>query len=199
MKLLLFLIFMSSAFSQDERFFRELISGELTQEKVKEKNRKGYPKRMLKNSIYCKRFHETHKDYKPAYNRAYYLNNKPEILKQVSGYRAKNHDKIKSSNKKYNMSSQGRINRSQATAIRKARINGASIIEKIDRNAIYERDGGICHICHRKVSKKTFTLDHLVPVVHHGDHTAINIAIAHRGCNSRRGAGRIPAQLRLLA
>ena len=37
MRLILFLIFMSSAFSQDERFFRELISGELTQDKVKEK------------------------------------------------------------------------------------------------------------------------------------------------------------------
>jgi 5-methylcytosine-specific restriction endonuclease McrA len=81
---------------------------------------------------------------------------------------------------------------------RRARMNAAAIIEKVDRNAVYERDNGICHICHRKVSEKTFTLDHLIPIAHHGDHTAINLAVAHRRCNSRRGPGRLPAQLRLI-
>jgi 5-methylcytosine-specific restriction endonuclease McrA len=42
------------------------------------------------------------------------------------------------------------------------------------------------------------TLDHLIPLSKGGNHTSDNLALAHGRCNSRRGAGRIPAQLRLL-
>ena len=82
--------------------------------------------------------------------------------------------------------------------LRKARLLKAPIVEKIDRISIYERDQGICHICKHRVSKMKFTLDHLIPLSKQGNHTAINLATAHRSCNSRRKDGRLPAQLRLL-
>jgi DNA-binding CsgD family transcriptional regulator len=74
----------------------------------------------------------------------------------------------------------------------------ASKVPQVDRLKIYERDRGICHICHRKVSIKTFTLDHLIPRSDGGPDTEPNQAIAHPRCNSQRFMGRlIPAQLRL--
>lgn len=61
-----------------------------------------------------------------------------------------------------------------------------------------QRDNWKCHICGGKVSRKDASQDHLIPVSHGGPTTEENIALAHRACNSRRGAGRIPAQLRLM-
>src|SRR3990167_1742753 len=68
-------------------------------------------------------------------------------------------------------------------------------VERIDPFAIYERDGGRCHICAKRVKKTEMTLDHLVPISRGGDHVSTNVRLAHRTCNVERGPGRIPAQL----
>jgi len=80
---------------------------------------------------------------------------------------------------------------------RRARMRGTPS-EKVDPAEIYVRDKGICHICRRKVSRKTFTLDHLIPLSRGGLHAASNVAIAHHRCNCLRSDGRLPAQLRLI-
>ena len=82
---------------------------------------------------------------------------------------------------------------------RQARIRNAPVIETLDRRYIYDRDGERCHICgERVVLGIDATLDHLVPLSKGGNHTADNVRLAHRSCNSRRGAGRLPAQLILV-
>jgi 5-methylcytosine-specific restriction endonuclease McrA len=70
---------------------------------------------------------------------------------------------------------------------------------RVERHALYERDGGRCHICGRKVSRKAFHVDHLIPRSKGGPTVPANLAIAHPFCNQSRSAGRIPAQLRLVA
>lgn len=85
-----------------------------------------------------------------------------------------------------------------AESRRRARMHSAGAVEKIDRLEIYERDGGRCHICSKLVSVKKFHLDHLVPIARGGTHTRDNVAVAHRVCNQRRGADRLPAQLLLV-
>lgn len=62
---------------------------------------------------------------------------------------------------------------------------------------IYERDGGKCHLCHHKVSRKSFSLDHIIPKSKDGPGTWENLALAHLRCNVKRGVDRIPAQYRL--
>ncbi len=69
---------------------------------------------------------------------------------------------------------------------------------RIDLVVLGVRDGWRCHICKKKVKRKVATADHLVPVSYGGPTTMENVALAHWSCNSRRGAGRIPAQLRLI-
>jgi len=77
-------------------------------------------------------------------------------------------------------------------------LSQAPEMPQIDRLSIYERDRGICHICKRKVSRKTFTIDHLIPRIYGGSNEPPNLAVAHLRCNVRRHTGkRIPAQLRL--
>lgn len=71
------------------------------------------------------------------------------------------------------------------------------IFEEIDLEVLAIRDNWICHICGKKVTRKNWSRDHLIPVIYGGHHTWDNIALAHRRCNSLRGAGKLPAQLRL--
>lgn len=66
----------------------------------------------------------------------------------------------------------------------------------LERAEIYERDGGKCHLCKRRVSKNRFELDHLVPVSAGGKNERSNLALAHVSCNRKRHV-RGPAQLRL--
>jgi 5-methylcytosine-specific restriction endonuclease McrA len=70
---------------------------------------------------------------------------------------------------------------------------------------IADRDGWRCHICHLPIpDRRTWTnsdddptIDHLVPLSMGGAHVRVNVAIAHRICNSRRGTGGT-TQLRLV-
>jgi len=57
---------------------------------------------------------------------------------------------------------------------------------RIDRQAIYERDHGICGICGKPVPADDFHLDHIDPV---GPHAPENLRVAHPLCNVRRGDG----------
>lgn len=70
---------------------------------------------------------------------------------------------------------------------------------------IAERDGWTCHLCRRRIPARAEwsnqdddpTIDHLTPLSAGGTHVRANVAIAHRICNSRRGARGL-AQLRLV-
>lgn len=81
---------------------------------------------------------------------------------------------------------------------RRAKRKGAIVREKITLEKLAGRDNWICHICHKTVKQSNWSCDHLIPLSQGGQHTWLNVALAHRLCNVRRGAGRIPAQLRLL-
>jgi hypothetical protein len=57
--------------------------------------------------------------------------------------------------------------------------------DAIDRQAIYERDGGICQICGKPVPADNFHLDHVDP---DGPHGPENLRISHPLCNVHRGS-----------
>jgi 5-methylcytosine-specific restriction endonuclease McrA len=73
-------------------------------------------------------------------------------------------------------------------AVRYARKKGAPIVEKISRQAIIERDNSTCYLCHRHLKPTEITLDHVIPLVRGGTHTADNLRVACRSCNCRKGA-----------
>lgn len=83
-------------------------------------------------------------------------------------------------------------------AKRRAQKKGAAILEMIELGLVAERDGWRCHICKGKVAVDEASVDHLIPLSKGGDHSWENVALAHKRCNSRRGAGLLSAQLRLL-
>jgi 5-methylcytosine-specific restriction endonuclease McrA len=60
--------------------------------------------------------------------------------------------------------------------------------ERVDPFAVYERDRGICQICHRHVNRADFSLDHIVPISRGGMHVMTNLQTSHRLCNIKRNA-----------
>lgn len=76
--------------------------------------------------------------------------------------------------------------------------------ESIRPQDIYRRDRWRCGICGGSVDKAlkfpdrmSASLDHIVPLAAGGDHTRINVQLAHMGCNAKKGA-RGGGQLRLI-
>lgn len=65
-----------------------------------------------------------------------------------------------------------------------------------------ERDGWICHLCRTSVRRRfgntptSPSIDHLIPLSKGGEHIWSNVALAHKGCNTRRWTGG-EVQLRL--
>ena len=57
-----------------------------------------------------------------------------------------------------------------------------------NRLVIYERDGGICHICGGAVPLDLFEVDHIFPVSRGGASTPDNLATSHRHCNRAKAA-----------
>jgi len=80
-------------------------------------------------------------------------------------------------------------------ALRKAITRGAKS-EKFTKQEIYERDGGVCHLCGKKCNQSNWHLDHLIPLSLGGEHTKQNVAVACPRCNESKG-NRGHSQLRL--
>lgn len=85
---------------------------------------------------------------------------------------------------------------------RRARIKGA-IVESIDPQRVFERDGWKCGICGRKVDSslhfphpRSVSLDHIQPLALGGMHSYTNVQCAHLICNSRK-SGKAGGQYRL--
>jgi hypothetical protein len=70
-------------------------------------------------------------------------------------------------------------------------------VAPVSFKAIWERDRGVCQICHLPVERTEASLDHILPLSLGGTHEPRNVRLTHRACNSRRQASGA-AQLRLL-
>lgn len=72
--------------------------------------------------------------------------------------------------------------------LRDRRIRAGLKQERVELPVVAERDGWCCHLCGGAVTRRDWSMDHLVPISAGGEHTYANVALAHQTCNSRRGA-----------
>ena len=77
--------------------------------------------------------------------------------------------------------------RAEKEARRRARKKNNGV-ERIDVTAVYERDGGRCHICGESVPFEAMSLDHVIPFARGGGHLFDNVRVSHLLCNIRKGA-----------
>lgn len=71
---------------------------------------------------------------------------------------------------------------------RRQRVAGWARARRQIGPSIVERDGLICQICGQPVDPQDLTLDHIYPQVRGGTHEPANLRVAHRSCNSKKGA-----------
>jgi hypothetical protein len=64
---------------------------------------------------------------------------------------------------------------------------------KVPLEAVYQRDGGICHLCGHHVPWRSASRDHLRPRKFGGRITWANVALAHRTCNTARDLKPLPS------
>lgn len=138
--------------------------------------------------------------------------NAEEVAAYMRSYHEKNRDKIRDSNRHWRQKHPEQMRKSRkkwldehpeypeiARHTRRARVANATIVDKFTLDEIGERDNWRCHICKKKVRRKDASIDHHFPYAKPGAiHGRQFVSLAHRWCNSSRGAGRLPAQLRLL-
>jgi 5-methylcytosine-specific restriction endonuclease McrA len=82
---------------------------------------------------------------------------------------------------------------------RRALLNSIPFIEEVDIEILFQRDKGICGICHKKVrSLAEASRDHIIPVTVAGsEHSYRNMVLAHKSCNSEKGNRTVTQQMRL--
>lgn len=66
-------------------------------------------------------------------------------------------------------------------------------VESISRYMLYERDGGKCCYCGKKITQKEATVDHVIPRSKGGKSTWDNVALSCGHCNRKKG-DRTPEQ-----
>jgi 5-methylcytosine-specific restriction endonuclease McrA len=86
----------------------------------------------------------------------------------------------------------GRDAKRARDAARFALTRGAPTAERFTLDEIFDRDGGVCHLCLNAVPRVDATMDHVIPVTKGGPHTRANVKLAHRSCNTRKGNRLLP-------
>jgi 5-methylcytosine-specific restriction endonuclease McrA len=62
-------------------------------------------------------------------------------------------------------------------------------VEAIDPRVVFERDKGQCGICREPVDPMSpWEVDHIIPIAKRGDHSYVNVQLAHRRCNRKKAA-----------
>lgn len=75
----------------------------------------------------------------------------------------------------------------------RARKAGATIVHRVSRDEVGERDGWVCQACHIPTNRDADplhpdapTIDHTVPLSKGGQHTMTNLQVLCYSCNSRK-------------
>jgi 5-methylcytosine-specific restriction endonuclease McrA len=128
----------------------------------------------------------------------YYIKNRATIIASHSIWSRNNRAKCARNQRAYLASNpQARARHAEVEARRRAqKLNGREI-EVFSHLEIAQRDNWRCHMCGRKVTQRTWSIDHLIPLSKGGNHTRRNVALAHFKCNASRG-NRGKAQLLLI-
>jgi len=170
-----------------------------------------------------RQYYEAHKALVQAKRHIYYIENRERLLAQKRErrlemkngdatvkdlfyskgrargheYYLKNKEQVQASHKAWQQANPERWRALQsAKAIRRHYHLQAVKVGLIDYSMIGRRDRMMCGICHKRVAKKDFSIDHIVPLSKGGVHAEWNLQVAHLRHNIQRGAGRIPAQMR---
>lgn len=180
-------------------------------EYARQKSRDWYYANRERSIEHSRRYFKEHPEWARSVRHAHYLKHREKVLEKDRLYRQRpgvkrriaeygrrwrsdNIERVKANNKRWIQENRHRAN--EHSSQRRVRLRGG-YVERVDRAQIITREQSRCWICGKRPKGSLLTLDHLWPVMHGGPHAAWNLRVACKPCNSKRGPGRIPAQLLL--
>jgi 5-methylcytosine-specific restriction endonuclease McrA len=186
---------------------------------VSEDNRENHKANPRDRRGYSAQYREENREIVNAKARIRHVANLDEDLHRMRKYAAANKDKLREIDKAYREANPER--RAETNRLwrqenpehcrdyyhqKRARKREVTV-EPVSLREIFDRDGGKCQICKRKVrwdlaypDPMSKSIDHIVPLSRGGTHEPRNCQLAHLRCNVSRGVGmRMPAQMRLIA
>lgn len=105
-------------------------------------------------------------------------------------WRTRNADALRAYDRAYRQQNPDQV---RAKNQRRRALMLAAWDEDVDLAQLFDRDAGVCGICHTSVDptavwpdKMSKTLDHIVPLSRGGRHSWANAQLAHAVCNSRK-------------
>lgn len=151
-----------------------------------------------------RKYYHTHRDVERERRIKRCLENRPIDHETSKKWRALNKEKIKATTKKYYAENSEKIkeklriwSKEHPEAVKRNRHEyrakkQKATIEHFFPSEIYERDGWVCQLCHKKVNKRlkypnllSASLDHIVPLSKGGEHSRKNVHLAHLICNMK--------------
>lgn len=130
-------------------------------------------------------YYEANRETINAKRRDYLKLNAASVLEQRRRWAERNPDKVKAiSERAYKKNPAAYKRRAME---RRARV-AAVTVHRIDRNAIYDRDGGHCRACNIHLDRDNWHLDHIVPIALGGPHEWANVQALCPTCNLRKHA-----------
>jgi 5-methylcytosine-specific restriction endonuclease McrA len=133
---------------------------------------------------YTSSWRRDHREYLTQRNREWRAAN-PERAKAIAQRQRENSpDAVRANAKRWREANPDK-ERDKAL-LRIARQRGVWV-EKVSRAEVWERDGGICHICQTPADPDNWHLDHVTPLILGGPHSYANTAVSHPFCNLSKG------------
>lgn len=152
-----------------------------------------------KSAAYSKKHRSSDLDRARATEAQYRVKNRGKTNAASRKWCTENKERMKALNAKWYKENPDKVREKnrRRKAIRRSR--GEICADKIDSQKVFQRDGWRCGICGEKVNKRlkypdplSASLDHITPISAGGEHTYVNVQLAHLRCNIKkknRGVG----------
>lgn len=131
-----------------------------------------------------------YKEYNRQYSKDHWKERKVKNKESDRLWRLKNKEKYRLQLKKWRKNNPQQVSIQKKSRRHRNLAAGPLPIKRIQ--AVYEENikkyGTLtCYLCNKAIEFRQDSLDHIVPLSKGGTNNRDNLAIAHRGCNSRKG------------
>lgn len=129
------------------------------------------------------------------YDRLYYARNREKRIEQRRRHRtlhleeAQAYDRARSTPERREKTEQWRKNNlersrghKQAYKARKKNL----FVENVDPRTVFDRNSGVCQICHKPIGDAKWHIDHVIPLALGGPHEYANTQLSHATCNLKK-------------
>lgn len=129
-------------------------------------------------------------------NRRWEFNNREKVLARYNSQAYRSMEAERS--RQWRADPNNRDIRRSLQRQRRARKNGASVIEDVRLSVLRTLYNDICYLCDGEVveddSRLRPTHDHIIPLSRGGDHSYDNAGLAHHSCNVKKGTSILPTK-----